>query len=425
MHFAPYRRVLALPGVKSVLALSTYGRIPPLAGSMVLTLYVVLELKLGFGAAGAVFSASIFGGALGAPLLGRLTDRYGLRPVVVLGTVTSAVFWATAGWMSYPVLLIAGFASRVIQAPVFTISRQALAAMVPEEQRRPAYSLDSVAVELSYMTGPSLGVVIATQMSPQAAIWAVGVGVVASGVGLYLLNPPLRSEAEEAGVGTARIPVRRWLRPGIVAVLLTVAGATFILGATEVVVVAVLEHASELAWASVVLIAWGVCSMTGGLVYGGLRRAPGPAVLMLLLGVTTVLLAFADDWIWLCLALIPAGLLCAPTLAGAADAMSRLAPAAVRGEAMGYYGSALSIGMAVGTPLAGAVVDLAGPSWGFAAAGGSGVVVAVAAMLVSRHDRSAAAASPATPGAEQARAVLAGAEPAGTQPAGQLASASQ
>ena len=37
----------------AVLALSTYGRIPPLAGSMVLTLYVVLELKLGFGAAGA------------------------------------------------------------------------------------------------------------------------------------------------------------------------------------------------------------------------------------------------------------------------------------------------------------------------------------------------------------------------------------
>ena len=396
MHFAPYRRVLALPGVKSVLALSTYGRIPPLAGSMVLTLYVVLELKLGFAAAGAVFSASIFGGALGAPLLGRLTDRYGLRPVVVLGTVTSALFWATAGWMSYPMLLILGFASRVIQVPVFTISRQVLAALVPEEHRRPAYSLDSVMVELSYMTGPSLGVVIATQMSPQAAIWAVGVAVVLSGIGLYLLNPPLRSEAEAGAEAAVRITVRRWLGPGIAAVLLTVGGATFILGATEVVVVAVLKHAGELAWASVVLIAWGVYSMTGGLLYGGLRRAPGPVTMLLLLGLTTTVLAFAGNWLWLLLALIPAGLMCAPTLAGAADAMSRLAPPAVRGEAMGYYGAALSAGMAIGTPLAGVVVDLVGPAWGFVAAGGSGVVMAMAAALVSRTGARAAAVRPVT-----------------------------
>ncbi|MGH3713443.1 MAG: MFS transporter [Micromonosporaceae bacterium] len=387
MQLAPYRQVLALRGVWSLLAVSMLARIPVLAGSMVLTLYVVLQLKLGFGAAGTVFSVSILGSAIGAPVLGRLTDRYGLRPVVALGTVTSALFWATAGSMSFPVLLVAGFVSSLIQVPVFTVSRQALAALVPEAQRRPAYSLDSVAVELSYMTGPSLGVLVVTQLSPQVAIWAVGVGVTLTGIGLYWLNPPLISESEQATPAVARPPLRQWLRPGLLAVLLAVAGSTVVLGATDVVVVAVLREVGELGWASVVLPVWGLYSMTGGLVYGGLRRAPGPLPLMLLLGVTTIPLAFAGNWFWLCVALLPAGLMCAPTLAAAADAVSRMAPPVVRGEAMGYYGSSLNIGMAVGAPLAGVVIDLFGPSWGFAVAGAAGVAIALLAYALRARDR--------------------------------------
>ncbi len=415
MQFAPYRRVLALPGVRALLALSLFARIPVLAGSMVLTLHVVIDLKLGFGAAGAVFSASILGSAIGSPWLGRFTDRYGLRPVVIFGTVAAAVFWGSAGFMSYPVLLVAGFVSSLIQIPVFTLSRQGLAALVPEEQRRPAYSLDSMAVELSYMAGPSIGVLVVTAFSAQAAIWAVFVGVIANGVAFSLLNPPLRSEAE-SGTPSVRMPLRTWLRPGIVAVLLTVAGATLILGATEVVVVAVLKQAGELSWASVVLIAWGIYSMTGGLVYGGLRRAPGPGVLMLLLGLTTIALAVAGSWIWLCVALIPAGLLCAPTLAGAADAMSRLAPAAVRGEAMGYYGSAMAVGMALGSPFAGAAVDLVGPAWGFVLAGAGGAVVAGVALLVERLGRrDLAGLAPAVPAASAL--ALAASAPAASGPA--------
>lgn len=385
MPITPYRRVLALPGVLPLFAVSALTRIPSLAGIMVLTLYVVVELDLGFGAAGTVFSASIFGSAIGAPVLGRMTDRYGLRPVVVVGTVASALFWATVGGMSYPVLLVAGFLSSLIQVPVFTISRQALAALVPEPQRRPAYSLDSVTVELSYMAGPALGVLLATQASTQVAVWTVLAGVGFSGVALYLLNPPLRSEAEQAEhQPVGRMPLRRWLRPGLLAILVAVAGATLVLGATDVVIVAVLKHAGELTWASLVLPVWGAYSIVGGLVYGGLRRAPGPISLILLLGLCTIPLALAGNWLWLCVALLPAGVMCAPTLASAADAVSRLAPAAVRGEAMGYYGSAMNLGMALGAPLAGVVVDAAGPPWGFVVAGGVGALLSGLAWLVNR-----------------------------------------
>jgi predicted MFS family arabinose efflux permease len=388
MPIAPYCQVLALPGVRALFVVSMLARIPFLAGSMVLTLHVVTDLGMGFGAAGSVFSAAIFGSALGAPVLGRMTDRYGLRPVIVVGTAAAAVFWATLGAMTYPVLLVAGFLSSLVQVPVFTVSRQALAALVPQAQRRPAYSLDSVTVELAYMTGPALGVLLVTQVSTRAAGWVVWTGVLLAGTGLYLLNPRLRSESEQAGHRAGvRVPVRQWLRPAMLAVLVTVTGATLVLGATDVVVVAVLKNAGELAWAGLVLPAWGAYSMLGGLVYGGLPRVPGPIGLMLFLGLCTVPLALAGDWVWLCVALLPAGVMCTPTLAAASDAMSRLAPAAVRGEAMGYYGSALNVGMALGAPLAGVVVDVVGASWGFVVAGGIGVLVAGLAGLVNRVDR--------------------------------------
>lgn len=387
MQLTPYRQVLAIRGVLPLLVVSTFARIPVMAGGMVLTLYVVMQLKLGFGAAGAMFSASILGGALGAPLLGRLTDRYGLRPVVVGGTAAAGLFWAVAGSLSYPVLLVAGFLVSVFQVPVFTLTRQALAALVPPAQRRPAYSLDSVAVELSYMAGPSVGVLVVALFSPQFAIWAVWAGVLVSGVALYWLNPPVTSESERTDpVSAPRPKLRSWMRPGLLAVLLAAAGATLVLGASDVVVVAVLREVGQLGWASVVLPVWGLYSMVGGLVYGGLRRVPGPLLLMLGLGLATIPLALAGDWFWLAVGLLPAGLLCAPTLTASADAVSRMTPASVRGEAMGYYGSALNVGLALGAPLAGLVIDGFGPSWGFAVAGAAGVAVVGVAFLLGGRD---------------------------------------
>jgi MFS family permease len=76
--------------------------------------------------------------------------------------------------------------------------------------------------------------------------------------------------------------------------------------------------------------------------------------------------------------------LCAPSLASSADAVSRLVPASVRGEAMGWYGSALTAGMSLGGPVVGFVVDRRGPAAAFVVAGAVGAAVAVAAMLVLR-----------------------------------------
>lgn len=82
MTLEPYRRVLALPGVRSLLLVSLLARLPVTAVVVTLTLHVVLDLERGYGAAGLVGAAITAGAALGAPVLGRFVDRYGLRPIV-------------------------------------------------------------------------------------------------------------------------------------------------------------------------------------------------------------------------------------------------------------------------------------------------------------------------------------------------------
>src|SRR5438045_8917991 len=90
MRVEPYRRVLALPGVRSLMLVALLARIPIIAGGFALTLHVLLDQGRGYGAAGLVGMASTVGSALGAPLLGRFVDRRGPRPVLPVPAAADA-----------------------------------------------------------------------------------------------------------------------------------------------------------------------------------------------------------------------------------------------------------------------------------------------------------------------------------------------
>ncbi|MFG3601685.1 MFS transporter [Micromonospora chersina] len=392
VNLKPYREALALPGLRSLLLISVLARIPLTATGVTLTFHVVLDLGRGYGAAGLVGAASTVGAALGSPLLGRLVDRRGLRPVLLLTTVAEGVFWACAPTLSYPVLLPTAFLAGLLALPVFSVVRQSVAALVPAERRRPAYALDSMSVELSFMVGPALAVAMAAAVSPRLTMWAVGAGIVASGICFWLLDPPTRAADEPAGPAR-KVPRREWLTPRLLAVLAVSLAATLVLGGTDVAVVAVLREGGEVGWTGAVLAMWAVASLVGGFAYGAVTRSLSPLVLVAALSLTTIPVGLGGaHWWLLSLALFPAGALCAPSIASTSDAVSRLAPAGVRGEAMGLHGSAVTVGIALGAPLAGAVIDASEPAWGFAVTGAIGVLVALAVLpLELRHRRAAAA----------------------------------
>jgi predicted MFS family arabinose efflux permease len=383
MTLTPYREALALPGVARLLALSVLARMPNTAAGVSLTLYVVLELERGYAAAGLVGTALTVGAALGAPVLGRLVDRHGLRPVLGGSVCAQGIFWSVAQALPYPWLLAASVVAGLLSLPVFSVIRQSLAALVPEDRRRPAYALDSMSVELSFMIGPALAVLLATTVSPRAAMLAVGAGLVAAGLLLVVINPPIRARHEQPPQAGLRIPRREWLTPRLVGVLAVGAASTLVLGGTDVALIAALRESDQLAWTSVVLAAWGAYSLVGGFAYGAARRTVPPVGLMVMLAVATIPVGLGTgSWWALGLALLPAGLLCAPTIAATSDAVSRLAPAAVRGEAMGLHGSAMTVGMAVGAPLTGAVIDASSPAWGFVAIGVTGLALALPLLAV-------------------------------------------
>ena len=381
MLLKPYRDTLALPGIKSLLVVATLARIPIAAAAVVLTLHVVTDLDRGYGAAGLVGAAVTVGGSLGAPVMGRLIDRRGLRPVLVLTTVAEVVFWTVAQALPYPALLVLSLLGGFLSLPAFSVARQSIAALTPEAQRLPAFALDSITTEISFMTGPALGVILATGPGPRTAMLTIAAGILASGLGLWLLNPPIRADHETPIEAGERIPRRSWLRPRFIAVLAVTLAATVVLAGTDVTVVAVLRENGELGWTGLVMSLWAFYSLVGGFAYGTVhRRLPAVALLTPMAVLTVAVSLGAAHWWLLAILLLPCGALCAPTITASADAVSRMTPAAARGEAMGLHNSSLTVGVAMGGPLAGLAADNLAPAWGFVTVGGVGTLIALAVL---------------------------------------------
>lgn len=382
MNLKPYRQALSLPGVRSLLLVAMLARIPLTATSVTITLHIVLALEHGYAAAGVVGAAMTVGNAIGAPVLGRLIDRRGLRPVLALTTVAEGLFWTSAWAFPYPLLVVAALVAGLVALPIFSVVRQSIAALVPTDQRRAAYALDSMAVDFSYMIGPALAVLMATSVSPRATMTTLAAGIVLSGVMLFVLNPPVRAAHEEPAAAGPSMPRRQWLTPRLLGVLVAGAASTLVLSGTDVAVVAAVREAGQVEWTGAVLAMWAVYSILGGFAYGASSRPYSPAVLVGLLGLCTIPVGLGGtQWWLLLLALLPAGALCAPSLAATADKVSQLVPAGVRGEAMGLHNSAITVGVALGAPLAGAVIDASSPAWGFAATGLLGAALALPVFL--------------------------------------------
>jgi predicted MFS family arabinose efflux permease len=167
-------------------------------------------------------------------------------------------------------------------------------------------------------------------------------------------------------------------------------GTTMLLSGVDLAIIATLEEAGQVSWAAAVVVVFGVASITGGLIYGTLSR-PLPTWLLLgSLGLVTIPAGLARDWPWLCVAVVGAGLLTAPTLSAVADEVSRLAPAGARGEVTGLQSSAQSAGFALGSPIVGVTIDLSVPAGGFTAAGAAGFAAAVIGLVLSGRSLSRA-----------------------------------
>lgn len=415
-----YRSVLSTPQVTPLLILGFLARIPFSTLALVLTLHAVYGLGQSFLAAGLIVTASTVGTAISSPWRGRLVDRRGLRRAVIPSIIVQSTTLVVAAFVPYAALLALALIGGLFAIPVFSIVRTSLSVLVPAASRRSAFALDSVATEFVFMIGPAVATVLSFSIGTRATLVVVGLSVAVAGIGLAVADPPTRSaqvmlpaklpgplqSMEDAalarteglpdkrvaeGLTTGAIPVvdpgtragarRGLLTWGGLAVLIATATCSLILTATDVSLVALLQEVGEEELVGLVITIWCLGSAIGGITYGALTREIGSLWVVGLLGALTIPIALAHTVPTIALACFVAGLACAPSLTATGEAISHRVPEEARGEAMGWHGSAMTIGASVGGPAIGGIIDGWGPSWGIGTAGMLGVVIAVGGIL--------------------------------------------
>ncbi|MGI8718396.1 MAG: MFS transporter [Lapillicoccus sp.] len=377
MQITSYRSVLAVPAARQALLLGFFIRVPMFAGGVILTLHVVDRLHRSYGAAGLVTTAATVAIAVSGPWRGGLLDRRGLRRVVLPSLVVQALCWSVAPFLGYLPLIVLAALAGLFVVPTFSIIRQVLINAVPEHQRRTALSLDSVATEMSFMAGPALGVWAALVWNTAWAILLFEWLSIVAGAVLWFVNPPLRSPSSSAGEASQpALPRREWFSLTLLAVLAAAAATTVVLSGSDVSIIAALRSMGAQPHIGWVLAVWGLGSVVGGLIYGAWHSSVSVFWLLGGLAVATAPLALATGLPWLVALLVVSGVFCAPTITATVDHLSRVVPERARGQAMGWHGSSMTAGVALGAPLAGFAMDRAGWQWGFLSVAGAGLLVA-------------------------------------------------
>jgi MFS family permease len=190
-------------------------------------------------------------------------------------------------------------------------------------------------------------------------------------------------------VGSPSVPLRTWFRLPFLAMCLAATAAILVLSGSDIGIVAAMREFGATPQIGLVLALWGLGSLVGGLLYGALPRSIPAFWLLTGLALVTLPMSLATTPWSLALLSFGAGLLCAPTVTATIDQASRVVPAEARGEAMGWHGSFMTTGGALGAPIAGMAIDARGAGAGFVAVALVGLAVGVAGLAAAQVRRGA------------------------------------
>ena len=254
--------------------------------------------------------------------------------------------------------------------------------LVEGRQLGTAYSLESVVVELCFVLGPLLVGALAL-IEPEAGVLACGVVAGAGALGLAA-NPRVRAVVPHEERSTNLLgPL---VSPVVRACLLNVLWIGTGFGTIEVGVLAfVEEQGHSRSTAGVVLAVWSLGSILGGLVYGGLHLSSTASrqlpLLVTLTGLAAALPVLAPNVVLLGGLLLLAGSTIAPFSACNSVLIGSSAPAGTVTEAFAWNGSMIFGGAAMGTAIAGVLVDAHGAGAAFLATVVTGVLTIGSSVL--------------------------------------------
>ncbi len=307
-----------------------------------------------------------------APILGRISDKVGRKPVIVfslIGTAIGSFVTGAAGalWVLFLGRILDGASGASV-----AVAQGAVADIAPPEQRARLMGMMGAAFGVGFVVGPALGG-LAALGGPHVPFYLAGtiaaVNAVAAMIRLPETKPDTSHITEKHQRGSALSPaLKRFALVGFLS-MLGFAGfeATFSIWGQK-------QFGFTEGSASIVFVFVGVTlvAVQGGLI-GPLTQRLGSrkllriglslvAVGLLLLGVTTT-------WPLLFVALFLLSLGQGISGPSGGALVAELAPVERRGEAIGYQQSTAAFGRVAGPVMAGALFDHVGISAPFLVSG--------------------------------------------------------
>ncbi|WP_051966739.1 MFS transporter [Kitasatospora mediocidica] len=368
-----YLTLLRTPGAWTFLLPAFAARLPFAMLSLGIVL-LVFDTQGSYGTAGAVAAVSAVAQALVGPQSGRLADRFGQAAVLVPSVLVHAVSVGTliALALGHAPVWTLFLAAAPAGATVPQIGAMVRARWVSKLSDQPpahlntAFAFESVTDEFTFVVGPVLATAIATGIAPAAGLVAEAALTLVGGLAFAAQRrtAPVRHPHEPGAVRVSALA-----SPGVRLLAGSFLGVGTVFGAMQVSVTAFAEAEGQAGVSGTVYGIFAGGSMLAGVLYGMVawRRSARQRMLgsytLLVLGCST--LWAMPDLTSLAVAGLVCGLAIAPTLITGYTLVETLVADGAKTEAFTWLTGAIGLGLAIGSTVAGQLIDAHGPWTGF------------------------------------------------------------
>ncbi|NUL59442.1 MFS transporter [Brevibacterium luteolum] len=361
--FRNYQEIFSLPGALKFSLAGLIARFP----IAILGLGIVLFIQgvLGsYALAGLVAAVFMLVQAVSNPILARLVDAHGqariMLPVVVIhviGLIMLLIAVYQSWWMGL-VFVFAGISGATVGSLGSLVRARWNAIVTSRKQLDTAFSWESVADEMLFVTGPMIVTFLATIIYPAAGIIASLLTTI-FGSALFYSQKSTEPVPQPRQRGAAKGRVLSNLGIFMVIVAHAVLGVNF--GALDIIAVAFAEESGHKPMAGVLVSAMALGSLLAGILYG-VRTWKSPvqhrlAIALTCLAALTWPMLLAGSMLTFGLTIFAVGLALAPSLIAAASVIQELAPPHRLTEALAWIGTALGFGVSIGSAVSGVIID--------------------------------------------------------------------
>ena len=344
----------------STLGFGTIGRVP-MAMNTVAIVFLVSDVRGSFAIAGITSAFYTLAGAMVAPRIGKLADRFGTKSVLLPVTLVNAL--AILGLLYFiDRSLIGLFALAALSGATFpsfgsyTRTRWSRS-LKDEKELSSALSLESVFDETAFVVGPALAGFLFALYGSRSPLLAGIVFVVIGGIGLALTSTDhggFTRVEDDHSRGILSIPYVKSL-------LLSLVAMGLLFGSNFVVIIAVATEGGRASDGGLWVGLYPIGSAVSGLIYGFIHWKISSTVRytvsLAVMTVCTSGILFFQDLDTIAFWIIVSGIAIGPALISANAFMKELVPLSRLNESFAFLGAAISIGITIGSVLSGVIVE--------------------------------------------------------------------